>query len=127
MESTISFLERASCIIIFCMATWGLIFANRTMESTISSLKDTAFSEQTLYEQSLETIYMQEITYEELLGILMGELVVDIRINQMELRKEEYNPNIFDFSVIVESSYNKTYELHENGSIKKIIYTSINR
>ncbi|MDF2804193.1 MAG: hypothetical protein K0S61_4098 [Anaerocolumna sp.] len=85
MESSLTFLERISGLLIFCMALSILFVEHSTLQNTITSLKRAVYSQEILYEQPLEVIEEVEITYAIVIGLLMSELTCDIAINNIEL------------------------------------------
>ncbi len=122
MENSLTFLERISQVLIFCMALSLLFIWNNTLQNTISSLKRVVNTQEVLYEQPLEGVHEQDVTYKDIIGILMGEISSDTTINNIEIKMNNYNPQNFDFTRIPKVSYRKSYELDSEGNIVKIIF-----
>lgn len=122
MDSSLTFLERISNLLIFCMAISMLYIGSSTLWQTINTLKISISKQQVLFEQALEAVNAEKVEYDEIIGSLMGELTYDIVINDMIINKDDYNPQRVDYKKIKNTSYNKTYVLDPEGNILKIIY-----
>lgn len=125
MESSFTFLERISGVLIFCMAISILIMENSILHNTISTLNRSISSQEVLYKHHLEEIDHGVVPYAEVIGILMSELSCDIIVNHIEIKKDIHSPQTFDFTRIDEGRYSKRYELNTKGIIVKIIYSTI--
>jgi ferredoxin-fold anticodon binding domain-containing protein len=102
------------------------LYSNRSLDKIISSTKVQISKENILYENERTYDEVKEIksTYADLISVLLGDLDYDVVINNMTILKENYNYKMFDFSVIPQGEYTKTYEYDSSGNIAKVIFKS---
>lgn len=122
MENSLHFLERVCAVLIFCTAFAGLLIGNLTLQNNLTTLKRMVNTKSVLYEQPLEEIVVEKVTYASLMGVLMHELPYDITINELDINKDNYNPQTFDFNKIHKTNYHKSYKVDGLGNIIRIVY-----
>lgn len=118
------FLEKVSVIFIFCIAGTLLLYCYKNLYKLITITKNQVNSQSVLYEQPLEKIVECKVTYEELIATLFCKLEYDVKINNIVIEKENYNSQTFDFSIIPNVDYGKSYVLDVSGEISMITYQS---
>ncbi len=124
MDNIKIFLEKVSVIFIFCLAGNLLLYSYKSLYQFITTTKNQVNSQKVLYEQSLEKIDESKVTYAELIATLFNELEYDLKINNLVIEKENYNSQDFDFSIVPNGDYGKSYVLDENGDISMVYYQS---
>ncbi len=66
-----------------------------------------------------------DVSYDELIGILMNTFETDICINDNYIKASTYSPYLFDFSTIQQSDfYKKQYVYDSTGEVIYIDYSS---
>lgn len=124
MDNVKIFLEKASVLFIFCIAGTLLLYSYKSLYALITTTKNKVNSQSVLYEQPLEKIVESKVTYKEIIATLLYELEYDIKINNFVIEKENYNSKDFDFSIIPNMDYGKSYVLGDSGEISMVIYQS---
>jgi hypothetical protein len=66
------------------------------------------------------------ITYGELIATLYNELDYNIKINDIVIERNSYDPEDLQNNEIVNANYKKSYMYNNNGEIIFITYTEIN-
>ncbi len=64
------------------------------------------------------------MTYAELTAYLLGSLEYNTKVNQLEIDKDTYDYQMFDFSLITQGEYQKSYEYDTSGKIVKVLFTN---
>jgi len=103
-----------------------LLYSNRSLDKIISTTR-IQISEENIYyenERLYDEIKESKTTYAEIITTLLGDLDYDVQINNMTILKENYNYTMFDFSVIPQGEYTKTYQYDSSGNIVKMIFKS---
>lgn len=126
MENGTKLIEVSSYIFMFCAAITILLFFNRTMNNLIVSTKTQVSNQNILYEseRSYEEVKESKVSYAEVISLLLGNLEYDIQINDLTILKEGYNYQEFDFSLIPQAEFIKSYQCDSSGSIVKVLYKS---
>ena len=124
MDNIKVFLEKVSVIFLFCLAGNLLLYSYKSLYQFITTTKNQVNSQKVLYEQPLEKIDESKVTYAELIATLFNELEYDLKINNLVIEKENYNSQDFDFSIVPNGDYGKSYVLDENGDISMVYYQS---
>lgn len=126
MQNISKLLELSASIFMFCMAVTIVLYSNRSLDKIISSTKVQISKENILYvnERTYDEVKEIKSTYADLISVLLGDLDYDVVINNMTILKENYNYKMFDFSVIPQGEYTKTYEYDSSGNIAKVIFKS---
>jgi len=108
------------------MAVTLFLFSNRSLDKIISTIRIQISTENIFYEKErpYDEIKEGKTTYEEIITTLLGDLDYDVLINNMTIFKENYNYKMFDFSVIPQGEYTKTYQYDSSGNIVKVIFKS---
>lgn len=124
MDNVKIFLEKVSVIFIFCIAGTLLLYSYKSLYQFITTTKNQVNNQSVLYEQPLEKIDESKVTYAELIATLFNELEYDLKINSLVIEKENYNSQDFDFSIIPNTDYGKSYVLDVSGDISMVNYQS---
>ncbi len=126
MQNISKLLELSASILMFCMTVTLLLYSNRSLDKIISTTR-IQISEENIYyenERLYDEIKESKTTYAEIITTLLGDLDYDVQINNMTILKENYNYMMFDFSVIPQGEYTKTYQYDSSGNIVKMIFKS---
>lgn len=126
MQNISKLLELSASILMFCLAVTLLLYSNRSLDKIISSTRIQISSENIFYENErlYDEIKESKTTYAEIITTLLGDLDYDVQINSLTILKENYNYKMFDFSVIPQGEYTKTYQYDSSGNIVKVIFKS---
>ena len=126
MQNISKLLELSASILMFCIAVTLLLYSNRSLDKIISSTRIQISSENIFYENErlYDEIKESKTTYAEIITTLLGDLDYDVQINSLTILKENYNYKMFDFSVIPQGEYTKTYQYDSSGNIVKVIFKS---
>lgn len=124
MQNISKLLELSASILMFCMAVTLLLYSNRSLDKIISSTRIQISSENIYYEDErlYDEIKESKTTYAEIITTLLGDLDYDVQINSLTIFKENYNYKMFDFSVIPQGEYTKTYQYDSSGNIVRMIF-----
>lgn len=124
MQNISKLLELSASILMFCMAVTLLLYSNRSLDKIISSTRIQISSENIYYEDErlYDEIKESKTTYAEMITKLLGDLDYDVQINSLTILKENYNYKMFDFSVIPQGEYTKTYQYDSSGNIVRMIF-----
>ena len=126
MQNVTKLLEYSVSILMFCMAVTLFLYMDRSLDQIISSTKTQVSKENIFYEneRTYEEVKENKTTYADLITMLLGKLDYDVLINNTTILKENYNFKVFDFSVIPQVEYTKTYQYDSFGNIVKVIFKS---
>ena len=124
MQNISKLLELSASILMFCIAVTLLLYSNRSLDKIISSTRIQISSENIFYENErlYDEIKESKTTYAEIITTLLGDLDYDVQINSLTILKENYNYKMFDFSVIPQGEYTKTYQYDSSGNIVRMIF-----
>lgn len=127
MQNVRKLLEISAYVVMFCTAVLLLLYSERALSRLIISTKDKISNNHILYEKyrTYEEINENKTTYAEIIAMLFGDLDYDVQINDLVISKSNYNYKSFDFSVIVQTDYIKSYQYDTSGDIVKVILISI--
>lgn len=124
MDNVKEFIEKAGAIFMFCIAGTLLLFQYKEQYRLISTMRENVRKQGVLYEQPINEIQNNKVSYEEVITTLICDLDYDVQVNTIYLQKESFNPMEFDFSVIPNTDFAKSYEIDSSGTIVKVIYKS---
>lgn len=124
MERANDLLETVTALMIFCLAALTFIIGVRYTNIEIRTVQSDISDKQIVYQQSIDEIPIEDVRYDELIGILQSKLDYDIEVNGITYTKDTFNPSDFDLTNIPKSEYYKSYEYDSNGNIKKVIFRS---
>ena len=126
MQNLSKLLELSASILMFCMAVTLLFYSNRSLNKIIVTTKNQIGTENILYENQrlYDEIKESKTTYAEIITTLLGDLDYDVLINSMTILKDNYNYKMFDFSVIPQGEYTKTYQYDSSGNIVRAVFKS---
>ena len=125
MEVINKFLEDGFEVFMFCIALVLLFTGMKNINSLVLTTKNNLNSSNVLYEQYNYNDHESDVSYSELISILMTGLDCDIQVNGMEIKADTYDYLQFNYSLINNTDYSKDYVLDNQGEIIKIIYDSI--
>lgn len=125
MENALKIFRNNAAVAIFCIALAVWISVNNNLNRLLFTTKETVLDNNILY-QSEEVFEQEEISYEELISTLIIGQDYDIQIDSMLLQAKEFNYLQFDYNLITYCRYKQQIIFNNNGSINRIIYSSIN-
>ncbi len=111
--------------ILFCIGVYFLLTNAAEYRNTLIVLRE-RYKEQELLEQENRD-NLEIIAYGELIATLYNELDYNIRINDVFIERNSYDPEDIQKYEFVNSDYKKTYTYNDNGEILYITYTEMNR
>ena len=127
MEVTNRLLFMAFSVIVFCIAVFFLIAESHQYRTTLSNIRN-SYKDANLYEQ-FNTNDEEIVPYAKLMVSMFDTLEYDITIidtdKNMEIDKNNYDPNDIDLYNVKETSYQKRYVYDRDGDITRIVYTEI--
>ena len=125
MKSIDIIMHEAFNVVIFCLALsllfWGMKNLNDLHTTTLKDIN----SSNVLYEQYQEIPDKNQISYYEMIAIMLSGLENDIVVNGLEIKAIEYDYLQFDYSLIEKTNYIKEYIADTNGYVVKVVYNSI--
>lgn len=122
MEDSHKIIYLAFSIIFFCICAFFLIYHFRTYTKTISAYREIV-KEDEVYEKASDVD--GSVTYGEIIATLLKPLKYDIRINDVDIDKDEYDVSMLPSYPIPYSNYHKDYEYDADGELARIVYTAI--
>jgi len=125
MENALKIFRNNAAVAIFCIALAVWISVNNNLNRLLFTTKETVLDNNILY-QSEEVFEQEEISYEELISTLIIGQDYDIQIDSMLLQAKEFNYLQFDYNLITYCRYKQQIIFNNDGSINRIIYSSIN-
>lgn len=125
MENALKIFRNNAAVAIFCIALAVWISVNNNLNKLLFTTKETVLDNDILY-QSEEVSEQDEISYEELISTIMIGQDYDIQIDRMLLQAKEFNYLQFDYNLITYCRYKQQIIFNNDGSINRIIYSSIN-
>ena len=125
MENIKELIEKVGAIFMFCIAGTLLLIQYREQSKLITIMRENVSNQAVLYEQPIDEIQNNnKVSYEEVIATLICDIDYDVQVNTIYLQKESFNPMEFDYSVIPNTDFTKSYEMDLSGNIIKVIYTS---
>ena len=109
---------------IFCIGVYLLLSNAVEYRKTLTILR-LSYKEQEVLEQENRD-NLDIISYGELIATLYNELDYNIKINDIVIERNSYDPEDLQNYEIVNANYKKSYMYNDNGEIIFITYTEIN-
>lgn len=125
MENIKELVEKSAAIFMFCIAGTLLLIQYKEQYKLISTIRVNLSKQGVLYEQPIYKIQDNKVSYKEVIAALICDLEYDVQVNRICLQKDSFNPMEFDFSVVPNTDYIKTYEVDSSGNITKVTYNSL--
>nr|WP_308743354.1 hypothetical protein [uncultured Anaerocolumna sp.] len=125
MENIKELVEKSAAIFMFCIAGTLLLIQYKEQYKLISTIRVNLSKQGALYEQPIYKIQDNKVSYKEVIAALICDLEYDVQVNRIYLQKDSFNPMEFDFSVVPNTDYIKTYEVDSSGNITKVTYNSL--
>ncbi|GAA4294880.1 hypothetical protein GCM10023142_32260 [Anaerocolumna aminovalerica] len=125
MENIKELVEKSAAIFMFCIAGTLLLIQYKEQYKLISTIRVNLSKQGVLYEQPIYKIQDNKVSYKEVIAALICDLEYDVQVNRIYLQKDSFNPMEFDFSVVPNTDYIKTYEVDSSGNITKVTYNSL--
>lgn len=122
METSQKLLLGAASAIVLCIGLYLLIFESRIVSNMFDIVRDQIKEEEIYQQYYAEDI--EEVSYAELVAILLNNLEYDIMINEVLIRREDHDTDKIDGYRLNMSDYLKQYQYDESGNITLITYTS---
>lgn len=108
--------------IALCIGLYLLIYESRVVTDMFNVVRD-QIKEEELYQQYYAED-IEEISYAELVAILLNNLEYDINVNGVLIKKEEHDIDKINVYGLNLTDYLKQYQYDESGNITLISYTS---
>ena len=108
---------------IFCIGVYLLLSNAAEYRKTLTILRE-SYKEQEMLEQENRD-HLDIISYGELIATLYNELDYNIKINDIVIERNSYDPEDLQNYEIVNANYKKSYMYNDNGEIIFITYTEI--
>ena len=125
MENALKIFRNNAAVAIFCIAIAVWLIVNNNLNKLLFTTKETVLDNAILY-QSEEVTGQEEISYEELISTIMIGQDYDIQVNETLIQAKDFNYLQFDYNLITNCSYKQQVIFNSDGSINRIIYSSIN-
>lgn len=127
MSEVLEFLKYGFAIFFFCVAVSILFSGNRNVNSFQETQKKNILvdNEDVLYQQAKEEIEDEVITRAEIVSILMSQPEYNMQIGDLTITKDTFEKETFDFSLIPEGRYSRTYQFNDAGNVQNVIYKEI--
>ncbi|WP_313133384.1 hypothetical protein [Anaerocolumna sp.] len=125
MENVKELIEKVGAIFMFCIAGTLLLIQYKEQYKLITVIREGISKQGVLNEQPIDVTANNKVSHKEVIAALICDLEYDVEVNTIYLQKEYFNPMEFDFSVIANTDYRKTYEVDLSGNIVKIVYKSL--
>lgn len=109
---------------IFCIGVYLLLSNAAEYRKTLTILRE-SYKEQEMLEQENRD-NLDIISYGELIATLYNELDYNMKINDIVIERNSYDPEDIQNYEIVNANYKKSYMYNDNGEIIFITYTEIN-
>ncbi len=127
MDSVHDMLFDLAGVFIFGIAVSVFLLFSRNLNTLLLTTKNNINENYVLYEQIKDISYddIREVPYQDVIGLLMGDLNVDVKVNNEVIKCEEYDYMLFDFSTVAKTNYHVSYEYNTTGYVTRINFTSI--
>lgn len=125
MDNIFSGLKMIAATCLFCLGIASLLRVNRLANQDLNHLQSTLIkkSDAVIYEAYENS---EDITNSsEIIAALMTKPDYDIKIDELEIKAEEYEVEGFDLSVIKKGNYHKKYMIDAEENVEKVIYERI--
>ncbi|MDF2845408.1 MAG: hypothetical protein K0R00_3834 [Herbinix sp.] len=109
---------------IFCIGVYLLLNNAIEYRKTLTILRESYKEQEVLEQENRDNLDI--ITYGELIATLYNELDYNIKINDIVIERNSYDPEELQNYEIVNANYKKSYMYNNNGEIIFITYTEIN-
>ncbi len=109
---------------IFCIGVYLLLNNAIEYRKTLTILRESYKEQEVLEQENRDNLDI--ITYGELIATLYNELDYNIKINDIVIERNSYDPEDLQNNEIVNANYKKSYMYNNNGEIIFITYTEIN-
>jgi hypothetical protein len=124
MKQVIDFWENNLSILMFCIALSFYLLTYKELNSMITIVKSNLNKQETVYEQELGKIDNETVSYAELIATLIGDIEINIRINELIIDEGSYNYKQMNFTQIPQKEYVRNYMFDDAGNVTQIVYTS---
>lgn len=127
MDSVHDMLFDLAGVFIFGIAVSMFLLFSRNLNTLLLTTKNNINENYVLYEQIKDISYddIREVPYQDVIGLLMGDLNVDVKVNNEFIKCEEYDYMLFDFSTVAKTNYSVSYEYNTTDQVTRINFTSI--
>lgn len=109
---------------IFCIGVYLLLSNAAEYRKTLTILRESYKEQEVLEQENRDNLDI--ISYGELIATLYNELDYNIKINDIVIERNSYDPEDLQNYEIVNANYKKSYMYNDNGEIIFITYTEIN-
>lgn len=108
---------------IFCIGAYLLLNNAAEYRKTLHILRENYKDQEILEQENRDTLDI--ISCGELMATLYNELDYNIKINDVLIERNSYDPEDIQNYEISSTNYKKTYTYNDNGEIILITYTEI--
>ncbi|HIS61650.1 MAG TPA: hypothetical protein IAC14_05280 [Candidatus Scybalomonas excrementigallinarum] len=124
MEEVLKGIYIAVGTILLCIALSLVFKDNRGLNQVLDTQKEIILDKSVIYQEYQEE-KDKNVTYQELVAGLLNGIEYPVKVNGVEITPETFEPETFDFALIPQTEYKKTYYYNANNEIKLIQYQSI--
>ena len=124
MEEVLKGIYIAVGTILLCIALSLVFKNNRELSQVLDTQKEIILDKSIVYQEYQEE-KDKNITYQELVASLLNGIEYPVKVNGLEITPGTFEPETFDFALIPQTEYKKTYYYNANNEIKLIQYQSI--
>ncbi|MBS6559089.1 MAG: hypothetical protein KH355_02305 [Clostridiales bacterium] len=124
MEEVLKGIYIAVGTILLCIALSLVFKNNRELNQVLNTQNEIILDKSVIYQEYQEE-KDKNITYQELVASLLNGIEYPVKVNGVEITPETFEPETFNFSLIPQTEYKKTYYYNANNEIKLIQYQSI--
>ncbi|MFT4145750.1 MAG: hypothetical protein QM644_14955 [Mobilitalea sp.] len=116
-------IDIAFSAIIFCLGAYLLLNNAAEYQNTLVILRENYKDQEILEQENRESLDI--VSYGELVATLYNELDYNIKINNVLIERNSYDPEDIQNYEISKSNYKKNYTYNDNGEILLITYAEI--
>lgn len=124
MENALKIFRNNAAVAIFCIALAMWIIVNNNLNKLLFTTKETVLDNDILY-QSDELSEQREISYEQLISLIMIGQDYDILVDDILIKSKDFNYQQFDYNLITNCKYKQQVIFNENGTINKLVFTKL--
>lgn len=124
MEEVLKGIYMAVGTLLLCLALALVFHSDREINRVFDTQKEIILDKSVIYQEYQEE-KDKNITYQELVASLLNRIEYPIKVNSVEITPETFEPETFNFALIPQTEYKKTYYYNANNEIKLIQYQSI--
>lgn len=127
MEEVLKGIWIAVGTILLCLALSITFSGDRNLNRVVNQQKEKILDQPVVYEdyQEKNNKNNSDVSYEEIIASLLDGIEYPVKIEEISLDPENFEPETFDFSLISYSNYKRTYVYNKNNKIELIRYKKV--